>query len=162
MSTETKTQGEKLAEEIQKTVFSVLQAIRTMDEKKVHEKQHPTSWAKIEILGHLTDSAINNHQRIIRAIIEPHTESNGYNQNAWVEAQRYINRDWAMVFSVWMNLNYLLLAAVREVPDAALNHTISIDGKEPITLKFLVKDYNDHLKHHLNQIIPNASFSHLI
>ena len=162
MTTETKTQSEKLAEEIQKTVFSVLDSLRTMDEKKVYLKPHPMKWAKIEILGHLTDSAINNHQRIVRAILEPHTESKGYNQNGWVEAQKYINRDWSMVFSVWMNLNYLLLATIRDAPDAALNHTISIDGKEPITLKFLVEDYNDHLQHHLKQIIPNASFTHLI
>ncbi len=152
----TKTKGEKLAEEIRKTVFSVQQALRDLDAKKVLIKPQPDKWADIEILGHLIDSAVNNHQRIVRASIDAHIEAFGYKQNAWVENQKYIQRDWKMLLSVWVNLNFLLSCAVNELPDTKLHNTISIDGNEPITLQFMIEDYNAHLQHHLKQILADV------
>ena len=69
MSTQTTTTSEKLGEAINKSLFSVLQSLRSLDEKKAKIKPQPDSWAQIEILGHLVDSAINNHQRIVRVIL---------------------------------------------------------------------------------------------
>ena len=162
MSTQTTTTSEKLGEAINKSLFSVLQSLRSLDEKKAKIKPQPDSWAQIEILGHLVDSAINNHQRIVRVILEPHTEAKGYKQNDWVNAVNYISFDWKMLLSIWIHLNYLLASTVQEILETALSHTISIDGNAPITLQFLIEDYNTHLQQHLKQIIPNASFNHLL
>jgi len=162
MSTQVTTLSEKLGEAINNSLFSVLQTLRNLDEKKAKLKPQPEKWSHIETLGHLTDSAINNQQRIVRAMLEPHTEAKGYKQNDWVNAVNYRTFDWKMLLSVWMNLNYLLASTVQEIPEAALSHTISIDGNAPITLQFLIEDYNAHLQNHLKQIIPNASFNHLL
>ena len=35
-------------------------------------------------------------------------------------------------------------------------HEITIDGKGPFSLEFIMKDYVEHLKHHLKQILPGA------
>jgi hypothetical protein len=52
-------------------------------------KPAPDRWSKKEILGHLIDSAANNHQRFVRAQGTPRLEFPGYEQEFWVATQAY-------------------------------------------------------------------------
>jgi hypothetical protein len=110
-------------------------------------------WSKKEILGHLVDSAGNNHQRFVRAQFAPHIDLPGYEQERWVAAQQYAAEPWADLVNLWLSLNRHLLHVVRAVPAAALANTISIGGREPVTLGFVIDDYLGHLQHHLEQIL---------
>lgn len=52
---------------------------------EIHEfsdKPAPVQWSKKEILGHLIDSATNNHQRFVRGQFE-HIPTIVYAQNNW-------------------------------------------------------------------------------
>ncbi len=60
----------------------------------VEKKSTPSSWSPKEELGHLLDSAANNHQRIVRAQFEDNPAMPGYEQNRWVEVHGYQRRDW--------------------------------------------------------------------
>ena len=110
-------------------------------------------WSKKEILGHLVDSAANNHQRFVRAQFAPHIDLPGYEQERWVAAQGYATEPWADLVNLWLLLNRHLLHVMRAVPAAALANTISIGGREPVTLGFVIDDYLQHLRHHLEQIL---------
>ena len=46
-----------------------------------------SGWTRSELLGHLTDSAINNQQRIARALIEEELQFPSYPQNDMVRVQ---------------------------------------------------------------------------
>jgi hypothetical protein len=53
------------------------------------KKINPESWSKQEILGHLIDSAANNHQRFVRGAQNVAADFPAYHSDRWVEVQGY-------------------------------------------------------------------------
>ncbi len=119
---------------------------------KVERKPTPSTWSPKEELGHLIDSAANNHQRIVRAQLEDRLAMPGYDQNRWVAVNAYQRRDWKELIELWQALNRQLLAAAESAPDAAWSHTLTVAGSEPLTLQFVFDDYVTHMLHHLQHI----------
>lgn len=119
---------------------------------KVESKPTPSSWSPKEELGHLLDSAANNHQRIVRAQLQDNPAMPGYEQNRWVAIHAYQRRDWKELIEVWQALNRQLLAAAEAVPDSAWSRTLTVAGSEPLTLQFVFEDYVVHMLHHLKHI----------
>jgi len=117
----------------------------------------PGRWSKKEILGHLIDSAGNNHQRFVRAQLTPHLEFPEYQQNSWVTVQAYATESWEDLVGLWVMLNRHLLHVIRHVPDERLSRPVSIGGKEAIPLSKVMEGYLEHLEHHLAQILDAAS-----
>jgi hypothetical protein len=114
----------------------------------------PGKWSRQEELGHLVDSASNNHQRLVRAQLEESPAMPGYDGDAWVALHGYQSRDWSEIIDLWLLLNRQLLAAARAAPDAAWSRTLTVGGGAPMTLAFLIDDYVRHLAHHLRHIDP--------
>jgi hypothetical protein len=113
----------------------------------------PGQWSKKEILGHLIDSVSNNHQRIVRMQLEPQISFPGYKQEQWVATQRYQQEPWKDMIQAWEGFNRHLLHVVTQIPEDRRGNLCSLDGNEPVTLEFLVRDYVQHLAHHLRQIL---------
>ena len=109
-------------------------------------------WSRKEILGHLVDSAANNHQRIIRAQFSSPLVFPGYDQVAWVEAGCYRDRVWSELVELWVALNRHFAAAVEAVPAGKLGTMCVIGENEPKPLEWWIRDYLRHLKHHVEQI----------
>ena len=119
---------------------------------KVENKPAPTKWSPKEELGHLLDSAANNHQRIVRTPLEDRPALPGYDGDRWVELHAYQERDWRELIELWRALNLQLLAAAQAVPRSAWQRTCSIAGSAPLTLQFVFDDYLRHMLHHLQHI----------
>ena len=119
---------------------------------QVELKPSPVKWSPKEELGHLLDSAANNHQRIVRTQLEDEPKMPGYDGNAWVKLHKYQHRDWPEMIELWHALNQQLLAAAEAVPDPAWPRTCTIADSLPLTLKFVFEDYVDHMVHHLRHI----------
>jgi hypothetical protein len=126
--------------------------LRAMPADKVQHKPAPNTWSAKEELGHLLDSAANNHQRIVRAQLEENPAMPGYDGDAWVVLHRYQQRDWETLIGLWAALNRQLLAAAEAVPDSAWSRTLTIADSTPLTLKFVFDDYVNHMLHHLRHI----------
>jgi hypothetical protein len=109
-------------------------------------------WSPKEELGHLLDSACNNHQRIVRAVLQENPSMPGYEQRAWVEMHAYQQRDWRELIELWIALNRQLLAAANGVPASAWARTLTVASSQPVTLQFVFQDYLDHMFHHLDHI----------
>jgi hypothetical protein len=118
----------------------------------VELKPSPSKWSPKEELGHLLDSAANNHQRIVRTQLEDKAKMPGYDGDAWVKLHRYQQRNWQGMIELWRALNLQLLAAAEAVPDPAWSRTCTIADSQPLTLKFVFEDYIDHMMHHLRHI----------
>ena len=125
----------------------------------------PGKWSKKEIIGHLLDSASNNHGRFVRAQLQDDLVFPGYDQDAWVRVQRYQDRRWADLVRAWHAYNYqianIMEAADREaVMRQRVRHNLhelawkAVPASEPATLDYFMRDYVDHLKHHLSQAMP--------
>jgi DinB superfamily len=134
----------------------ILQRVPTRLEKlpkdKVEGKPSPSAWSPKQELGHLLDSAANNHQRIVRAQFENNLAMPGYEQNRWVAAHSYQSRDWKELIDLWKAFNQQLLAAAESAPQAAWSHTLTVANSEPMTLEFVFDDYVAHMLHHLQHV----------
>ncbi len=119
---------------------------------QVRSKSSPQAWSSKEELGHLLDSAANNHQRIVRTQLEDNPAMPGYDGDKWVALHRYQDWDWSALIATWTGLNRQLLAAAEAVPDSAWSRTCTIADSMPLTLKFVFDDYVDHMVQHLRHI----------
>lgn len=144
----------QLANDLRAQVEISLTELRRLTEVDVTASRGPGKWIGKEILGHLIDSAANNHQRFVRAPFDVPFVWPGYEQNAWVSAQRYRDRPWTELVELWAALNRHVAYAVEAVPASALQTRCTIGGDEPVTLDWLMRDYLRHLRHHLAQILP--------
>ena|SRR5436305_14197040 len=110
-------------------------------------------WSRKEVLGHLIDSASNNHQRFVRTQLDGSLNFPGYQQDGWNRTQQYQSEPWTNLVKLWASYNRHLAHMIAVMPDDAGPHTCVIGGKAPVTLQFLVTDYLVHLEHHLEQIL---------
>lgn len=115
------------------------------------EKPIPGKWSKKEILGHLIDSASNNHQRFVRMQIDNNITLPKYKQDEWVAVQQWQQRKWVDIIALWNIYNTHINHILLHVDESKLNNTITL-GDKMLTLQFLIDDYVDHMEHHLGQI----------
>lgn len=115
-------------------------------------KPAPASWSAKQELGHLIDSAANNHQRIVRAQLEDGLALPGYDGDFWVALHDYQNREWTELIGLWRAGNTQLLAAAESADQNVWSHKLSVGGSEPMTLRFVLDDYVDHMASHLRHI----------
>jgi hypothetical protein len=127
--------------------------LAAISEEDAARRPGPGRWAPKEILGHLIDSAGNNHQRFVRAQLSPSVDSPGYDQENWVAVQNYAAEPWPDLIQLWLLFNRHLLHVMRTVRKDALDTPISIHGDAPVPLSFVMIDYVRHLEHHLKQIL---------
>jgi hypothetical protein len=125
---------------------------RISEEKSTHRKA-PGKWSKKEELGHLIDSAANNHQRFVRMQTGNGLNLPDYEQDAWVKVQHYHSIAWNDIVKLWMVYNTHILHIMRYVDEASLLHTARFPGGGEHTLGFLLDDYVVHMEHHLKTIL---------
>ncbi|HUN90268.1 MAG TPA: DinB family protein [Terriglobales bacterium] len=112
----------------------------------LHSK--PDSWSPKQELGHLLDSAIMNHQRLLRVLREDNPTLPDYDGDFCAAAHQYQARTWQELIETWRTLNSHFLWAIEGVSDAGWQRPCVFGGK-PVTLEFLVSDYIRHAQHHL-------------
>lgn len=142
----------KPAEDLNAVVSQTLPKLRALSEDGVTRSRGAGKWVKKEILGHLIDSAVNNHQRFVRAQMTERLVWPGYEQDRWVAAQNYRERPWKEIVSLWEQMNRHLAHVMANVPADRLGAKCVIGDGDPVTLEWLMSDYLRHLRHHLDQI----------
>lgn len=126
--------------------------LSAMEDSLFSEKPDLTKWSKKEILGHLIDSAANNHQRFIRIQYE-NKPLIFYDQNKWVEFSGYQTYKKTQLILFWTTYNAHLLHIGKQLPPASLlKYGTGFDGKSN-DLGWYFTDYVTHLEHHLRQIV---------
>ena len=114
----------------------------------------PGRWSRKEILGHLIDSAANNHRRFVLAQAGPWPYvMESYDPDYWVQCGSYLNVPGAELLAFWNAYNKQLRQLISAVPTAALAHECHTPHGTRVTLEWLIKDYVLHLEHHVQQII---------
>ena len=115
------------------------------------------TWSPKEVLGHLIDSAANNHQRFVRAQQAEALTFPGYEQNQWVSAQGYQDADWAHLVGLWTHLNLHLADVIERIPPSKYSVPCAIGGDAAVPLEAIVIGYRNHLHHHIAQIRERLS-----
>ncbi len=140
------------ADDLLAAVSAALPRLHALDEARAAVRPAPGRWSKKEILGHLIDSAANNHQRFVRMQRIPHLELDGYAQDDWVRVSHHHDRSWSDLVSFWESYNRFLAVLLRHVEPAALRHTWTDPDGRRVDLEFVARDYVVHLRHHLAQL----------
>jgi len=132
-------------------VAHALPHLSAISDEAASTKPAPNKWSKKEILGHLVDSAANNHQRFVRLQLQPEISLPGYDQDNWVRLNRYQHEAWSEIIALWSAYNRHLVSVIESLDESALGHVWHAPDGD-VTLEFIASDYVRHLKHHLKQI----------
>ncbi len=126
-------------------------ALRQVTEQEAAIQQ-AGKWSRKEEIGHLIDSAANNHIRFVRGAIEPEFRGPGYDQNVWVRLHSYHELPWATLVDFWSQYNAILARVVANIPADRFAARCWVKDVE-MTLGFVIEDYMRHMQHHLDHIL---------
>ena len=152
-----------IAAELRTAVSDGLQWLREVPEVESRRRPRPGGWSPREIVGHLIDSASNNHGRFVRGALEESLVFAPYEQEAWVALQRYQEQEWGALLARWAAFNEQVAVSIESIPETTLTrpragHNFdriawkTIAASESTTLEYFIRDYIGHLRHHLAQI----------
>jgi len=144
-------------------IFSWHEKLLQIDDDEAVRKSSPEKWSIKEIIGHLIDSASNNHQRFVRAQFSDDLVFPGYQQDDWISVQNYQNESWKNLIELWKSFNLHILHVMKTANESKrkqirLKHNLhqlawkTVPENEPATLEYFMLDYIGHFNHHLNQV----------
>jgi hypothetical protein len=143
---------ESIAETIREIVSETKDQLMAISSEHARQKPSADVWSKQEILGHLVDSAYNNHQRVVRTAMNMGADFPPYQQEQWVIIQAYNKRDWFTMIDLWVQVNLHLCSVIETLSDEALGNLCNIGKDQPVPLRLVINDYLRHLKMHLEDI----------
>ena len=147
---------QQVADELRGLIANFGVRLRELKDADIATRPRPDKWARKEVLGHLIDSAANNHQKFVRMMSQQHLDFPGYKQDEWVDQQKYASANWDVMVELWSLYNYHIARLIENVDPSYLGHTIRIEDAGPFTLEFIMADYVEHMKHHIKQIFPDV------
>jgi hypothetical protein len=141
-----------LGAELARIVDGAEASLLAISEADSRTPMRPGGWSRKEVIGHLIDSASNNHQRFTRAALQGSLEFPGYDQEGCVYVEVPREMPWQGLVALWASYNRYLAHIVAHLPEDKLSAECRIGSGDPVTLEFLARDYLRHLLHHLEQV----------
>jgi hypothetical protein len=135
--------SQRLLEKLEQIISQVIQA---------DFKVNPQSWSVKEVLGHLLDSAINNHQRLVPANPGEMVCFPEYEPDRFVQQAFYQNYDFRALSRLVLEYNRLLSHITENFDDSILKPEVLISNQGLFNIQFLIEDYDRHFEVHLGQI----------
>ena len=150
-----------------RTVDLATERLLAVSDEDASRSPTPGKWSKKEIIGHLIDSAANNHARFVRGQLQDDLVFPGYDQDRWVQLQRYRDRAWTDLVTLWQAYNHHIAFVMESADDETLarpraRHNLHELAWQPVpatdaaTLEYFMRDYVAHLEHHLRQALPDV------
>jgi hypothetical protein len=146
---------QSIADQLSEAVRLAKPRLLSISDARASEKRYADKWSLKEILGHLVDSAANNHQRIVRMQEIRDIGVFKYTQQHWVDSQKYQSQGWKAIVELWFHYNLHLAHIIGEVDPRTLEHVCDMGYASPATLAFVIEDYLRHVKHHLAQVFSD-------
>ena len=145
------------------TLLGAFTRLMEISEEDASVAPSPAKWSPKEVIGHLIDSAANNHSRFVRAQASDELVFQGYDQDAWVRLQRYNELPWTELIGLWLAYNRHISRVICYISPESLSlprsvHNLdeiawrTVPRDQPVTLEYFIRDYLAHMKHHLAQI----------
>lgn len=118
-------------------------------------KLGPDKWTLKDMVGHLIDSASNNHQRFVRLQIDRKISIPGYDAEEWVGVSNMQNLNYDFVVGFWRMYNDYLLNLIKGIKPESMKN-VWVPADEEMSLEFLIDDYYAHMEMHLQMFKERA------
>ena len=156
-------QGREVASRLRAAVADGVRWFAGVGEERAAQRPAGGGWTAREVVGHLIDSACNNHRRFVINQDSPRLVVDPYEQDAWVSRGRYAESPAAELVRLWSTYNLQIARVLEAIPDGVLNQArgpladyrfsyIAPPAGDYATLGYLADDYVAHIQHHLRQI----------
>lgn len=153
-----------LLDDFRQTIEAATSGLLAIPEQQSQIPRAEGKWSPKEIIGHLIDSAANNHQRFVRSQFSDDLVFSGYGQEEWVRIQGYNQEPWQQLVQLWKHYNLHLLHVMSLIPERTrtrprTKHNLdqiawqTVAEKDSVTLEYFMRDYVAHMKNHLRQIL---------
>ena len=138
--------------------------LRSISDEQSAQPLAAGKWSPRQVIGHLIDSASNNHQRFVRSALQDEMVFPPYAQEEWVAVQRYQETSWSELLTLWLAFNRHMASVMASIPREARERVRSHHNLDQIatyppahpaeaTLEYFMRDYVDHLERHMRQIL---------
>jgi len=152
------TEMKSIVDDLNMTIAGFMEKLRALPESEMRTKPRPEKWSRIEVIGHLIDSAHNNLHRFITGQYEAEPPHIIYEQEFWVKANVYQQAPIETVITLWILMNHRIATVLSQMEEK--NYSKQCDtgrGEKSLhTIIWLAADYVKHMKHHLNQVVPGS------
>ena len=155
-----------IIDEINEVMNREIPFLLSLSDEQVSIKRNKQNRTVKMLVGHLIDSASNNHQRIVRLQYAsrcghsmPNTEMGmlvfpDYTQDndLWIQLQDYQHEDWQQLVMLLKLYNQHICHVIRSVDKTKLNnYWVDYEGCR-VTLDAMICGYINHLNLHFEQI----------
>lgn len=140
----------KTAKKLQESTEQFYNRYKEIKDSTAEIKLSPDKWTLKEIVGHLIDSASNNHQRFIRFQINDSLEFPDYDKDQWLSAFNYNTMKLSELITLHKSFNDLIAMLIKAADKKSLKKRWNINGGETasITFKELMLHYLEHCTTH--------------
>ena len=157
---------QEVIDDINEVMKREIPLLLSLSEEQVNVRRNSQNRTVKMLVGHLIDSASNNHQRMVRLQYAPrcgHSMPNtemgmlvfpDYTQDndLWIQLQDYQHEDWQQLVTLLNLYNRHICHVIRSVDETKLNNFwIDYEGCR-VTLAAMIRGYVKHLNLHFGQI----------
>ena len=141
-------------DEISRIIKEWEQKLMSLPEEVISQKRNNQNRNIRQILGHLIDSASNNHQRIIRLQYNECLDFPDYRQDndLWIALQDYEHTNWNNLIQLWKYYNLHIIQIIEATDKSKFTNYWFDFEKTKVTLYEMIIGYPEHLKLHMNEI----------
>src|SRR5579862_5222485 len=112
---------EHVGAELERIVDAAETALRRVSEEESARPRLAGGWSAKQVVGHLIESASNNHQRFVRASLADELSFPAYDTPGSVRVAAVESARWLMLVDLWASYNRYLAHVIRHLPAAKLD-----------------------------------------
>lgn len=145
---------QNIALEIRRISFEWEERLRDLPEDTIIVRLNRQGRNIKNLIGHLIDSASNNHQRMVRLQYTSNLQFPGFSfeNEVWISIQKHQEEDWFEMLQLWKYYNLHIAHIISHMDQSWLSNEWSDGTSDPVSLRDIIFDYLAHLTMHLNEI----------
>ena len=145
---------QKASRKIEELISGWESILLNLTEEQITLKRNQQNRNIKQIVGHLIDSSVNNHHRIVRLQYLKRLSFPDYqpDNDTWIEIQNYENREWKTLVQFWKQYGLHISYIIRQVNEKNLDNLWTDGFIEPVTLENIIVGFPEHFQLHLNEI----------